>query len=130
MQILILIYVGLQIRRNRKTTLLLEFQQGTFALETTSVADKITVGSDHAVAGDYDGYGVATHGAAYGLRRAATDAASQFAVGHRLSVGDSKQGLPNTLLEWCASQQKVWGEIRFLSGEKDVEPTEGLIENR
>ncbi len=67
MQILILIYVGLQIRRNRKTTLLLEFQQGTFALETTSVADKITVGSDHAVAGDYDGYGVAANGSANGL---------------------------------------------------------------
>ena len=113
-----------------KIILLLQLQQGSLAVEAAGVAGERAIGSNNAVAGNDEGDGIASHGAAYGLRRAATDAASQFAVGHRLSVGDSKQGLPNTLLEWCASQQKVWGEIRFLSGEKDVEPTEGLIENR
>ena len=113
-----------------KRNLLLQLQEGTFAVEAACITGEAAVRADNTVAGDDNGDGVAPHGTAHRLRRAATDAASQFAVGHRLSVGDSKQGLPNTLLEWCASQQKVWGEIRFLSGEKDVEPTEGIIENR
>lgn len=113
-----------------KIILLLQPQQCPLAVEAAGIAGEAAIGTDNAVTGNDNRDGVAPHGTAHRLRRAATDAASQFAVGHRLSVGDSKQGLPNTLLEWCASQQKVWGEIRFLSGEKDVEPTEGIIENK
>ena len=59
-----------------KINLLLQFQQGTFAVEAGGVAGEGAVCTNNAVAGDDDGDGISSHGTTHSLRRTASDAVS------------------------------------------------------
>ena len=102
--------------------MLLQLQQLLFAGEAVGVACEAAVGAGYAVAGYYQGYGVAAHGTAYGLCGTTAYAARYLAVGCCVSVGYGENLAPDPVLERGAARCQRRREAGALAAEVDVEP--------
>ena len=113
-----------------KRNLLLQLQEGTFAVEAACITGEAAVRADNSVAWNNNGNRVAPYGATHGLRRVDTESTGQLAVGHRLTIRDGEQFRPYVLLECCPTKHERRHCLRYCSGEIGIQPLASSIEYR
>ena len=106
-----------------------ERQELHLLVDAVGVACETAARADDAVAGDDDGDGVVCDGAADGMGGFFhADAAGDRAVGHRFTVGNREQDVPDFLTKrrcfWC----ERWQKVGLLSAEVEFEPATCLLE--
>jgi hypothetical protein len=113
-------------RKARKgTRYAFQFKQLALKLEASTITAERTARSNHAVAWNDDGYGVAIVRHAYGaesLRMA--DGARDISIAASFSIGDFKQGIPARKLKWRAAKIKWKRKFAALSGKVFIECTQ------
>ena len=87
-----------------KRNLLLQLQEGAFAVDAACIAGEAAVRADNTVAWNNNGNRVAPYGATHGLCRVDTESTGQLAVRNRLTIRDGEQFRPYVLLECCPTK--------------------------
>ena len=113
-----------------KIILLLQLQQGAFAVYTAGIACESATGTNNTVTWDDNGDGIAPYGTAHCLCRRRAEIVGQLAICHRLTIGDGKQSIPNAHLELGALQRQRRHEVGLGAREIDFQPLTCNVEYR